>query len=83
MQASIDLCLAAGLDTNKMEPIEIFVTAGRLLHDEPLRQAALKYRQGSVLHEDAYGVALTAMTPTERVALRERVTGIVAFPAKS
>ena len=83
MQASIDLCKAVGLDVNKMEPTEIYMASGRILADEPLRQATLKFLTGSVLESDAYPKAIAGMTPTERVALRERVSGIVAFPGKS
>ena len=83
MKESIGLCRAAGIDVDKMEPMAIFLTSGKLLSDEVLREKALKYRQGSVLHEDAYHVAVKAMTPAERVALRERVAGVVAFPGKS
>ena len=83
MQSSIDLCRAVGIDVNKLDPMTIFHTSGRILADEPLRLAALKFRTGSILEEDAYPKAIQAMTPTERMALRERVSGVVAFPGKS
>lgn len=82
MQSSIDLCEAAGLNVEQMPLMDIFLASGQILNDELLRKKALAFLQGSVLHEDAYPAALNAMTPAERMALRERVSGVVPFPVK-
>jgi hypothetical protein len=82
MKDSVDLVLTCGIDASTMDPMDIYMMAGKVLQDEPLRQAALKFLNGSVLEMDAYARAVAGMTPTERVALRERVTGVVQLPVK-
>jgi hypothetical protein len=77
MQDWTKLCAAAGIDVSRMELMEIYLTAGRILNDEPLRKRALEFLNGSVLPADSRIDAIGQMTMQERLELRERVTGIV------
>lgn len=82
MQASVDLVRACGIDVSTMDPMDIYMMSGKVLFDEQLRQATLKFIVGSVLEMDGYSKAIAGMTPAERIALRERITGVVQLPTR-
>jgi hypothetical protein len=62
----IALCSAAGFNVKKMKPLEVFMVAGKILND------------ATVSHENRVA-SLHAMTPQERLAVRERASGVVPF----
>ena len=75
----VELCTAAGINVRNMELLDVYLTAGKILNDEPLRQRATAFLNGSVLPPGSRVDAIKQMSPSERLALRERVTGIVPF----
>jgi hypothetical protein len=79
MIMEIELCTAAGINVRNMELLDVYLTAGKIINDEPLRLRAMAFRNGSVLPKGSRVDAIKEMTPDERRALRERVTGIVPF----
>jgi hypothetical protein len=68
MQMETELCVAVGFDVARMQPMDVFLLAGKILGDEAFR----KYR--------AAGGSAASLTPAQRTALRERVTGVVQLP---
>jgi hypothetical protein len=74
--------IEAGIDVSRLNSLEIYELTGKLINDSKLTERALAYLQGSVLPMDAHDRALRAMTPQERLELRERVTGVIPFVKK-
>jgi hypothetical protein len=60
LQMEFELCVAAGIDASKLSPIEVFLLAGKIIHDR-------------TIPHDARIETLRAMTPAERQALRVRI----------
>jgi hypothetical protein len=60
-------CAALGMQPAKMEPLDMFLVAGRIIHEvkDTDRLAAIK-----------------AMTPEQRTELRHKITGVVEMPRK-
>jgi hypothetical protein len=74
MRTQLALCKAAGIDVSRLDPMEMYLIGGRIIHDEELRTRALT---GSSVDRMA---AIQAMSPQERADLRERVCGVLRFP---
>jgi hypothetical protein len=64
---------AIGIRTGKLTPIEVYELAGKAIQDHELTMLA----QASGRRVQA----INAMSPAERLSLRERVTGVVRFKA--
>jgi hypothetical protein len=75
-----ELCLAAGINIRNMEPMDVYLTACRILDDVELRKAAEKYLKGAVMPQGARKFVLNSWPEAKRIALRERVVGVVQFP---
>jgi hypothetical protein len=73
------LCTGAGINVRNLQPMDVYQIAGKILSDTLLTERALQFREGAISGEGARERALAAMTPEERLALRERVTGVVPF----
>jgi len=73
------LCSAAGINVRNLEPMDVYVLAGKIINDSELTEKARELCPGSMLREGIRVKALSAMRPDERIALRERVTGVVPF----
>lgn len=71
-----DLCDAAGFDVRSMDPTTCYLLAGKIIQDEPLRQLALKETR-SVMPAGLRAEMLRELPESERIALRERVSGVV------
>jgi hypothetical protein len=69
----VELCAAVGLNPRQMEPMDIYLMGGNIIHDRTLTQHSLKYLEGSILPADARLRALSDMTVEEVSALRARV----------
>jgi hypothetical protein len=77
MQASVDLCNAAGIDVSRMAPMDVFLLEGRIINDWPLTKKALALpRDNAMLCQGARAFVLNAMPASERAALRDRVLGV-------
>jgi len=74
MRVQAALCRAAGIDVARLDPMEMYLLGGSIIHDEELRKRALT---GGSIDRMA---AIQAMSPQERAALRERVCGVLRFP---
>ena len=73
------LCAVAGVLTRDLDSLSIHLLAGRILSDETVRQHALKYIVDNVMPQGARMRAIANMTETDRIALRERVAGVLKF----
>jgi len=65
MQMWAELCVAAGFNIRNMEPMEVYLTAGKIMRDDEVRRSA---------------EGLKSWPEAKRIALRERVAGVVQFP---
>ena len=74
MRTQLALCKAAGIDVSRLDPMEMYLIGGRIIHDEELRVRALR---GSSIDRMK---AIQEMTAEERTNLRERVCGVLKFP---
>jgi hypothetical protein len=87
MQEFVDLCIAAGINVARLELIDMFLIAGRIINDFELFQKAIalskSYGYHAMLPPGLREEAMAAMTPAERAALRERVLGVVQFKKKA
>jgi hypothetical protein len=68
MKTESELCMAVGFDVARMQPMDVFLLAGKIIQDESFS----KYR--------AAGGTAETLTPAQRAELRERVSGVVTFP---
>jgi hypothetical protein len=71
MKMETELCLAAGFDVARMQPMDVFLLAGKIVAD-PL---FAKYR--------AAGGSAETLTPALRANLRERISGVVQLPKQA
>ena len=80
LEMQCELLQAIGINVAKMKPEEVFDMAGKALCDRELTDFAVKTElNGSILPKGARARAVRAMSPVERLRLRERVTGVVQF----
>jgi hypothetical protein len=85
MQQFVNLCSAAGVDVSRLDLIDMFLIAGKIIQDVELTKKALAMRApgcGAVL-DSGRVQALAAMTKVDRWALRERVLGVVQLKKKA
>ena len=76
MKNSVELCTAAGINVSKLQPMDVYQLAGKLIQDRELTARALNCGlHGAVLLAGSRKEAMAAMTPDELAALRKRVTG--------
>ena len=68
MKMETELCMAVGFDVARMQPMEVFLLAGKIIQDVEF----FKHRVA--------GGSVETLTPAQRAELRERVSGVVAFP---
>jgi hypothetical protein len=69
------LCTAAGIDVRPMDPMDCYTVAGKIIHDETLRQATFKLG-------GSRADVLRGWSESERAALRERISGVVVIHSK-
>ena len=72
LDMQVELLQAIGINVGKMTPGEVYEIAGRAINDKEL----------SILAGPGSGSrarAVRAMSPADRLRLRERVTGVVPF----
>jgi hypothetical protein len=83
MSRWIELCEAVGINVDSMELIDIYLLGGKIIKDEPLRQLCLAKMhaegQMNVLRPDIRDEVISELSPADRLALRERVTGVHQF----
>lgn len=79
MKLWAEMCVAAGINIRNMEPIDVYLMGGKIMRDEILRKAALVRLEGSVLPEGSSVEVLKSWPEAKRIALRERVAGVVQF----
>jgi hypothetical protein len=84
MQMQIELCIELGIPVRDMDLMDVYLTAGRIIQDEVLRQKALKYMNPELafLPAGARKQAIEDMTPIERKELQERVLGVLPMRRK-
>ncbi len=70
MRTQLALCRAAGIDVARLDPMEMYLIGGRIIHDDALRSL----RSMDKLQ------AIQAMSAEQRAELRERVCGVLKFP---
>jgi hypothetical protein len=84
MQQFVDLCTSAGIDVARLELIDMFLIAGRIIQDFELFQRTIALSKSySLLPSGLREQALANMTTAERAALRERVLGVVQLKKKA
>lgn len=72
----IQMCMAAGINVRNLGPLEVYELCGKIINDSALTEASIGQGISRVQ-------AMKEMSPEERVALRERVTGVVQFPGSA
>jgi hypothetical protein len=72
----VQLCMAAGINVRNIGPMDVYMVSGKIINDSALTAASIGQGISRVQ-------ALKAMSSAERVALRERVTGVVPFPGSA
>jgi hypothetical protein len=84
MQEFVDLCVAAGINVARIELIDMYLIAGRIIQDFELFQRTIALSKSYSLVPSGLRVqALAAMTKADRWALRERVLGVVQLKKKA
>jgi hypothetical protein len=84
MQEFVDLCVAAGISVARLELIDMYLIAGRIINDFELFQRAIALSKShAMLAPGLREEALAAMTKADRWALRERVLGVVQLKKKA
>lgn len=78
----INLCDAAGFPVMRMTPGEVYMLAQKIIADEQLRIVAIMFLDHGILQKGTRAKILRGWPESERVALRERVTGVVQIGAK-
>ena len=73
MVSEINLCLHAGFDISRMEPMDIYLLGGRIIKDVKLTTLAEKFIVGGILPRGSRAKALAAMSDADKAALRQRV----------
>jgi hypothetical protein len=73
MRLQTELCIALGIPVRVMEPMDVYLTGGRIIQDADLSRRAESLIVGSVMPAGARLKIIEAMTPAERRDLRERV----------
>jgi hypothetical protein len=71
-----EFCTAVGINTRNLSPEEVYLTGGKIIKDHQIVDIERRF------NFDAMG-AIKTLTADERVALRERVTGVVQLPARA
>ena len=84
------LVRAAGFNPDRMQPVELYLLAGKIIQDRPLFGLVVARQKRSpaipqmpaFIPADACEQVLRDMTPRDRQLLRERVTGVKEFPSR-
>lgn len=66
------ICEAAGFDVSEMNVFDLFLLAGRIMHDQTV--GARHVERGNIIGND-YPLTLKAMSEGERAELRQRIQG--------
>jgi hypothetical protein len=73
-QMEMKLCAAADIKVRNMQPLDVYLIAGKILNDPELtKRAVAEQLSGAVLPAGSRETVLLDMTEGERAALRERV----------
>jgi hypothetical protein len=71
---------AAGIDVRQLDPMTVYLIAGKIIQDRELTVVALSlYGEGSQLPKGARAKVLQSWPSSERLAFRDRVLGVVTF----
>jgi len=73
MKPYVELCTLVGLTPRTMEPMEIYLTAGRIIHDRELTRRCEAYVVNDVLPADTRQKVIQSMGPDDPQRLRERI----------
>jgi hypothetical protein len=73
MKAMVEICVAAGIDVRNLEPLDVFLVAGKIIHDSEIHEMHVASGKGIVDTVEAIG----SMTPVQRRELRERACGVI------
>jgi hypothetical protein len=73
------LCASAGFDVRQMTPFDCYMLAGQIIRDPQLTDVALSLYGGNQLPKGARAKVLQSWPSNERLALRERLLGVVTF----
>lgn len=74
---SAQLCTAAGFDVRSMNPMDVYLLAGKILHDTELTEVSVSLHGSSQLPSGARTQVLKSWPASERAKLRERVSGVI------
>jgi hypothetical protein len=70
-----EFCTAAGINTRNLSPEEVYLTGGKIIKDKQIVDIERRFNFNAM-------DAIKTLTADERLALRERVTG-VQLPARA
>jgi len=73
------LCAAAGINVRNLQPLDVYQLSGKIINDALLTGKVRQMFPGAALPAGAREKVLSAMSPEERAALRDRVTGVLPF----
>jgi hypothetical protein len=75
-----EIVTAVGIDVRQLGAMEVYGLEGKIIHDPELTKRAEKFLEGPPYHrvmpKNARTRAIREMSPTERLALRDRVLGV-------
>jgi hypothetical protein len=74
-----ELLEAIGIKTAKMTPDQVYETAGKALRDRELTTLAESEVTDGVMPAGSRVQVIRAMSPADRLSLRERVTDVVSL----
>jgi len=70
----VELLTWVGLTPRTMEPVEIYLTAGRIIHDRELTKRCEAYVVNGVLPSGTRQRVIESMGPDDLQRLRERIS---------
>lgn len=70
-----ELLEAIGINAGKMDLMDVYLTAGKIINDHELTMLSIKDGKPG----DLLGI-IRAMSPADRLSLRERVVRVIKLP---
>ena len=77
MRMETEIVQASGINARNCNPLEIFLLARAIIHDEAIVRQWPRFAVGSRIPMGTTVLALQSLSESERAALRERVSATV------
>jgi hypothetical protein len=83
MSDCVEICGVTGCDVARMNEMEVYMTAGKIIHDPVVTERKLKLANNGIVATGTSAAVIKAMSKQERALLWERVTGVVQIQKPS